>query len=73
MDNARIEQVGGPAELYDRPANPFVMGFLGPVTKLGNDLVRPHDITIKHEPRDGRARGAWSRASPSSASRSAWS
>ena len=34
MDNAHIEQVGGPRELYDRPANPFVMGFLGPVAKV---------------------------------------
>ena len=50
MDNARVEQVGSPAELYDRPANPFVMGFLGEITKVGDDLVRPHDITIKHTP-----------------------
>src|SRR5918999_6341456 len=34
MDNARIEQVGGPRELYDRPANRFVMGFLGPVARF---------------------------------------
>ena len=44
MDNAHIEQVGGPRELYDRPANPFVMGFLGPVAQLDGALVRPHDI-----------------------------
>jgi len=50
MDNARIEQIGSPAELYDKPANPFVMGFLGEITKVGDDLVRPHDITIRHEP-----------------------
>src|SRR5687767_11781746 len=29
MDDGRIEQVGGPRELYDRPANGFVMGFVG--------------------------------------------
>jgi sulfate/thiosulfate transport system ATP-binding protein len=46
MDNARIEQVGSPAELYDRPVNPFVMGFLGETTRIGDVLVRPHDITI---------------------------
>ena len=44
MDNGRIEQVGGPRELYDQPANRFVMGFLGPVSQLGDALVRPHDI-----------------------------
>jgi sulfate transport system ATP-binding protein len=50
MDNARIEQVGGPRELYDRPANPFVMGFLGPVAKVDDTLVRPHDIALRTEP-----------------------
>jgi sulfate transport system ATP-binding protein len=53
MDNARIEQVGGPRELYDRPANPFVMGFLGPVARVDGALVRPHDITIHAQPERG--------------------
>ncbi|MEZ0293438.1 MAG: sulfate/molybdate ABC transporter ATP-binding protein [Solirubrobacteraceae bacterium] len=53
MDHGRIEQVGGPVELYDRPANPFVMSFLGPVSKVGERLVRPHDITISLTPEDG--------------------
>src|SRR5919109_2009484 len=30
MSEGSIEQVGAPRELYERPANPFVMGFLGP-------------------------------------------
>jgi sulfate/thiosulfate transport system ATP-binding protein len=50
MDNARIEQVGGPRELYERPANRFVMGFLGPVAQLGGQLVRPHDIAVSTHP-----------------------
>ena len=29
MNHGRIEQVGAPLELYDRPANKFVAGFLG--------------------------------------------
>ncbi|MDP2710291.1 MAG: TOBE-like domain-containing protein [Solirubrobacteraceae bacterium] len=53
MDNARIEQVGGPRELYDRPANPFVAGFLGAVSQLGDRLVRPHDILIETDALDG--------------------
>jgi sulfate/thiosulfate transport system ATP-binding protein len=53
MDHGRIEQVGGPRELYDRPANRFVMGFLGPVSKVGEQLVRPHDIAISLAPEDG--------------------
>src|SRR6059036_1879761 len=46
MNDGRIEQVGAPRDLYERPATPFVMGFLGPVTRLGSSLVRPHDIRI---------------------------
>jgi sulfate transport system ATP-binding protein len=46
INHGRIEQVGSPNELYDRPANDFVMGFLGPVTRLGEHLVRPHDIEV---------------------------
>ncbi len=34
MNNGRVEQVGSPADLYDNPASPFVMGFIGPVNVL---------------------------------------
>jgi sulfate transport system ATP-binding protein len=50
MDHGRIAQVGGPRELYDKPADAFVMGFLGPVSKLGGTLVRPHDIRLSSQP-----------------------
>lgn len=53
INNGRIEQVGSPAELYDRPANDFVMGFLGPVTRLDGRLVRPHDIDVLLDDRVG--------------------
>jgi sulfate transport system ATP-binding protein len=53
MDNAHIEQVGSPRELYERPANPFVMGFLGPVARVDGALVRPHDITVHAQPEPG--------------------
>jgi sulfate/thiosulfate transport system ATP-binding protein len=46
INNGRIEQTGSPNDLYDHPANDFVMGFLGPVTRLGDRLVRPHDIEV---------------------------
>ena len=29
MQGGRIEQVGAPLDLYDRPANRFVAGFIG--------------------------------------------
>ncbi len=53
MDHARIAQVGGPRELYDRPANHFVASFLGAVSQLGDQLLRPHDIAIGTDPLDG--------------------
>jgi sulfate transport system ATP-binding protein len=46
INDGRIEQVGTPDALYDRPANDFVMSFLGPVTSLGGQLIRPHDIDL---------------------------
>jgi sulfate/thiosulfate transport system ATP-binding protein len=53
MDHGRIEQVGGPRDLYDRPATPFVMRFLGPVTQLGERLVRPHDLALSLQAESG--------------------
>ena len=46
INEGRVEQVGTPDQLYDAPANDFVMSFLGPVTTLGGRLVRPHDVEI---------------------------
>jgi len=46
MAKGRVEQVGPPGELYERPANEFVMSFVGPVTRLGEAYVRPHDVEI---------------------------
>jgi len=57
MNNARVEQSGSPQEVYDHPASPFVIEFLGNVNRLlrGRSMpdgqksrlyVRPHDIEI---------------------------
>ncbi len=53
MNDGRVEQVGTPGELYDHPANDFVMSFVGPVTKLGEEPVRPHDLDVLVFPADG--------------------
>lgn len=53
MNAGRVEQIGTPSQLYDTPANEFVMGFVGPVTRLGNAQVRPHDLDILVSPADG--------------------
>ncbi len=62
MNQGKVEQIGSPAEIYDHPATPFVMGFIGPVNVLpsharifqnnGFDatqpeiFLRPHDVII---------------------------
>jgi sulfate/thiosulfate transport system ATP-binding protein len=55
MHEGRIEQIGSPREVYDSPANEFVMGFLGPAVRMDGELVRPHDVQISLEPVDGAA------------------
>ncbi|HEX4176015.1 MAG TPA: TOBE-like domain-containing protein [Acidimicrobiales bacterium] len=46
INHGRLEQVGTPTELYDHPANEFVLTFLGPATRLGGQWVRPHDLAV---------------------------
>jgi sulfate transport system ATP-binding protein len=53
MSSGHIEQVGSPREIYDTPANEFVMGFVGPVSRVDGNLVRPHDMTLSLVPQDG--------------------
>jgi sulfate transport system ATP-binding protein len=50
MNQGRIEQAGGPRELYEEPANEFVMGFVGPVNRFGESYVRPHDLELLNAP-----------------------
>ncbi len=46
MNKGRIEQTGTPRELYESPTNEFVMSFIGPVNRIGDAFVRPHDVDI---------------------------
>jgi sulfate transport system ATP-binding protein len=67
MNEGRIEQVGTPDEVYDHPASPFVLQFLGDVNLFrgraqhapGEVLyVRPHELEIlAHPPEAGQQ--AW--------------
>jgi sulfate transport system ATP-binding protein len=66
MNKGRVEQVGTPAEIYDRPASPFVMSFIGPVNVLPSSsqifqdggfdsanpeiFLRPHDVVVETKP-----------------------
>ncbi|GHU88422.1 sulfate ABC transporter ATP-binding protein [Spirochaetia bacterium] len=75
LNKGKIEQIGSPEDVYDRPANPFVYGFLGNVNlfharldkgviNLDNDesaretevsfFVRPHDVSISLDNKDGK-------------------
>jgi sulfate/thiosulfate transport system ATP-binding protein len=53
MEGGKIVQTGPPRQLYEQPANEFVMGFLGPVAHLDGHLVRPHDLLLSARPVDG--------------------
>ncbi|MFT4043301.1 MAG: TOBE-like domain-containing protein [Gordonia sp. (in: high G+C Gram-positive bacteria)] len=50
LNKGKIEQIGTPDDLYDRPINPFVASFLGSTVRLNGQLVRPHDIRIGRNP-----------------------
>jgi sulfate transport system ATP-binding protein len=52
INQGRVEQIGTPRELYESPANEFVMSFVGPVNKIGDTFVRPRDISLSLEPDD---------------------
>ncbi len=49
MNEGRIQQIGAPRELYDAPANEFVMTFFGPVVQTADGPVRPHDLAVSHD------------------------
>jgi sulfate transport system ATP-binding protein len=51
INEGHLEQLGSPAEIYDAPANEFVLKFLGPATQLDGVWVRPHDLMLH---RDGQ-------------------
>jgi sulfate transport system ATP-binding protein len=69
MNKGCVEQIGSPAEIYDNPATPFVMSFIGPVNVLSGAshllpdpsasrdsqrvFLRPHDVVIHSEPEIG--------------------
>jgi sulfate/thiosulfate transport system ATP-binding protein len=50
MNEGRVEQSGSADDLYDHPANEFVMSFVGEVNRLGEGFVRPHDMEVVLDP-----------------------
>jgi putative spermidine/putrescine transport system ATP-binding protein len=54
FNQGRIEQVGSPAEVYERPATAFVAGFIGVSNVLDGEAARqltgsPHAFTVRPE------------------------
>ena len=66
MSHGQVEQVGGARELYDQPANEFVMTFVGEVNQLGEVVRAPPRRRVR-----ARATRRSSNASCISGSRSA--
>jgi sulfate transport system ATP-binding protein len=58
MNKGRVEQTAPPRQLYDEPANEFVMSFVGPVNRLDDGWVRPHDVELRLEPNGPSTREA---------------
>jgi sulfate transport system ATP-binding protein len=50
MNEGRVEQSGSATDLYEHPANEFVMSFVGEVNRLGEHFVRPHDMQVVLDP-----------------------
>lgn len=57
MNEGRVEQSGSADDLYEHPANEFVMSFVGEVNRLGESFVRPHDIEVVLDPDDRTEEG----------------
>jgi sulfate transport system ATP-binding protein len=50
LNRGTIEQIGSPQDLYERPANEFVLTFVGEATGFRGELVRPHDVVLSALP-----------------------
>ena len=71
MNKGKVEQVRTPAQVYDNPATPFVMSFIGPVNVLPSSaqifqsggfdsahpeiFLRPHDVVVETQPNGSTA------------------
>jgi sulfate/thiosulfate transport system ATP-binding protein len=59
MNAGRIEQVGSPAQVFEEPASPFVMRFLGAVNvfhgHVDGDRAWMHDVELAAPAASGRA------------------
>jgi ABC-type Fe3+/spermidine/putrescine transport system ATPase subunit len=61
MNAGRVEQVGAPREIYDSPATPFVVDFIGETNFIERDgkmiAVRPERVQLRRLDGDGGGNG----------------
>jgi spermidine/putrescine transport system ATP-binding protein len=50
MNRGRVEQVGGPEEVYERPATTFVAGFIGVSNLMPAAVSGPDKVKLEHGP-----------------------
>jgi sulfate transport system ATP-binding protein len=54
MKDGRVQQSGSPRAIYEHPANPFVMRFIGDVNAVASSdatmYIRPHDFHVARAP-----------------------
>jgi len=50
MNKGQVEQVAPPRDLYEQPANEFVMTFVGQAHRFDGTFVRPHDLEVTLQP-----------------------
>jgi sulfate transport system ATP-binding protein len=50
MNRGKVEQVAPPRDLYEQPANEFVMTFVGQAHRFDETFVRPHDLEVTLQP-----------------------
>jgi ABC-type Fe3+/spermidine/putrescine transport system ATPase subunit len=62
MNAGRVEQVGTPQEIYQRPSTRFVASFLGAMNWVGGIGVRPESTRVSRTPENGARSAVISRS-----------
>lgn len=53
LNRGRIEQTGGPVEVYEKPVSPFAAEMMGPVNFFHSDIMNNANVTVDQELKDG--------------------
>jgi spermidine/putrescine transport system ATP-binding protein len=50
MNSGRVEQIGDPEDVYERPATTFVAGFIGVSNLMPAEVSGPNEVRLDHGP-----------------------